>query len=98
MYVLTVTTAMIDHCVDGELWSRYSNLIEKYGESAATNIFIDFLYDEIFDVIQRDALPEIRPLLWDILEIIFDDIDESALNAAALEKIREQKRDSWRVI
>lgn len=98
MNFLTVTTAMVDHCVDGDLWSKYADFIEKYGESAATNIFIDFLYDEIFDGIQRDALPEIRPLLWDFLEIIFDEIDETGLENAALEKFKEQKKDSWRVV
>ncbi len=98
MDVLTVTTAMVDHCVDNELWSRYSDFIEKYGKSAATNIFLDWLYDEIFDEINRNAYPEIRPLLWDLTDLIFDEIDENAFDAAALEKIKEQKRDSWRVI
>ena len=94
MEMLTVTTAMIDHCIDGELWSKYADFIEKYGESAATNILLNWLYDEIFDEIQKNAFPEIRPLLWDFLAIIFYEIDGTELENAALEKFRGESNES----
>ena len=97
MDTLTFTITTINHCVYGKLWSKYADFIEKSCKSEATSIFFDWLYDEIFDGIQNMS-PEIRPLLREFVEIIIDEIDVKSLDVAAIEKFKEQKKDSWRVI
>lgn len=80
-----VTEIFIEHCVNGELWPLMQDRISR-------GVFLDTIYDDITWVyIRKYTEPRIQPLLTDLIDLAFDEIDEKEFDAAIIEKFKEQK-------
>lgn len=89
-----ITEIFIEHCVNGELWPLMQDRINRISRYSRvfSSVFLDSIYDDITWVyIRKYTEPRIQPLLIDLIDLAFDEIDEKEFDAAVIEKIKEQK-------
>lgn len=85
-----ITDIFIEHCVNGELWPLMQDRISRYSR-VFSSAFLDAIYDDITWYIRKCTEPGIQPLLIQLVDLAFDEIDEKELDAAVIEKLKEQK-------
>lgn len=82
------TELMIDHMIYGALWPKTQYYLQHYGSSSGGGIdlFLDNLYNDITYVINTECDPLTQPLLIELVDMFFDDIDQREIEKAALDK------------
>lgn len=85
-----ITDIFIEHCVNGDLWPIVQDRISRYSR-VFSSAFLDAIYDDITWDINNCAETALQPLLIQLIDLAFDEIDEKELDAAVIEKLKEQK-------
>lgn len=85
-----ITDIFIEHCVDGDLWPLTERCVSQYTRIFASS-FLDAIYDDITWDINNGAETALQPLLIQLIDLAFDEIDEKELDAAVIEKLKSQK-------
>lgn len=82
------TELMIDHMIDGALWPKTQYYLQHYGSSCGGGIdmFLDNFYNDITYMINTDFDQSTQPLLIELVDMFFDDIDQREIEKAALDK------------
>lgn len=80
-----VTELMIDHMIYGALWPKTQHY---YGSSSGGGIdmFLDNFYNDITYTINKEFDPLTQPMLIELVDMFFDDIDQREIEKAALDK------------
>lgn len=86
------TELMIDHMIDGALWPKTQYYLQHYGSSCGGGIdlLLDNLYNDITYMINQEFDPSTQPMLIEMVDMFFDEIDQREIEKAALDKAMEQ--------
>lgn len=71
------TELMIDHMIYGALWPKTQYYLQHYGSSSGGGIdlLLDNLYNDITDMINQEFDPSTQPMLIEMVDMFFDEID-----------------------
>ena len=86
------TELMIDHMTYGALFPKCVNYMLKY-RTGWCGIYLDKLYDDFISMINEDFKPNEQPVLIDLVDLIFDNLDQEKIEDAVLEQYENTRED-----
>ena len=78
------TELMIDHMIDGALWPKTQEYLQHFGDGM--DRILDNLYNDITYTINKECDPLTQPMLIEMVDMFFDEIDQREIEKAALDK------------